>query len=61
MKIKHRARPDRPLSRRRAEYTVAGRRIGVLLFWLLLSIDSLKITKNERINDINVEFKHKLT
>ena len=39
MKIKYRARPDCPLSRRRAEYTVAGRRIGVLLFWLLLSID----------------------
>ena len=53
MKIKHRTRPDCPLSRRRAEYTVAGRRINVLLFWLLLSIDSLKVTKNERINDRN--------
>ena len=53
MKIIHRARPDCPLSRRRAEYTVAGRRIGVLLFWLLLSIDSSKVTKNKRINDRN--------
>ena len=38
MNIKHRARPDCPVLRRRAEYTVAGRRIGVLLFWLFLYI-----------------------